>query len=193
MLIVSSGYKLRTAAPSSHEYRFQSVPTPVQHEISSPCNVDQYRPVMISNMNETLILCDYYDHDTDPSTDDCTAASFSFQMLRDAPTVHSLTSIRDGNVYYPYIDGTIKRSYRESADPLKFCVFTSTNSGHVNSDGSVYYTTSSPFVAVVGTDSLGEEWFIQRDNSLLNNFTDIILVPQSKAQQDRIYTVSGGE
>lgn len=191
MLTVTNGFKLYTAAPSSHDYHFQAVPSPVTRGITAPFSLNG-TPTMVSDMGESIRVTDYFTPGITP--DDCTQTSFSFRLLSDPQTVHSLSSAPQplyGNTYFPTIDGAAQFRSVQSWAPIKYCVFTTTQDGHVNADGTIFYTTDSPFVAILAEYADHEQRFVEQDNNLLNNFNGILLVPQSVSQQEYLYTVSG--
>ena len=191
MLIVQNGFELHTAQPTSHEYHFQAVPSPVTRNITAPFSLNG-TPTMVSDMGESIRVTDYFTPGI--TADDCTQASFSFRLLSDPQTVHSLSSAQDpryGNTYFPTIDGVTQIRSVQSWVPIKYCVFTTTQDGHVNADGTIFYTTDSPFVAILAEYADHEQRFVQKDNNLLNGFNGILLVPQSVSQQEYLYTVSG--
>lgn len=194
MLTVTNGFKLYTAAPSSHEYHFQAVPTAIVRNVTAPFNPENSPAYMMNDMNEAIWVTDYYDRSKDPTMNDCTLTAFSFRLESDPNTVHSLTSaevVSGSGIWYPVVDGVRKDRMRSYA-PLKFCVAAVGQRGHVNADGSVYYTLNQiPWVSVVYEPNPNQKTFVSNDTNLLNFASDILLLPLSVSQQEYLYTVSG--
>jgi hypothetical protein len=194
MLTVTNGFKLYTAAPSSHEYHFQSAPTAIVRNVTAPFNPGDLPPFMLNDMNEAIWVTDYYDRSKDPTMDDCTLTAFSFRLERDPNTVHSLTSaevVPGSGIWYPVVDGVRKDTMR-SYVPHKFCVATTGQRGHVNADGSVYYTLDQiPWVSAVYEVKPNQKSFVSNDINLLKGASDMLLLPLSISQQENLYTVSG--
>ena len=196
MLHIENGYKLYTSQPSNHDFRYQAVPAPVRHNITAPFDPNNAPPFMINDMNETIRIIDYYDSSTDPTMEEVTSATFSFRMLSEPQRVYTLSSAQSElypGVWFPAINGSPQTGRRGSAVPLRFCVTTTIQTGHIREDGSVYYTTDSPFVAYKGQYGNGIEWLVPRDNEILDNYNGMLLLPLSITQEDKLFTVSGGE
>lgn len=186
MLRIENGFKLYTAAPSSHDYRFQATPSPVMRSVTAPFDPSNSPPVMINDMNEPILM-------VTPTAADCTLTSFSFRILSDPQTVHSLSSAQNpnyGNAYMPTVDGDFQTRSTYSYDPFKYAIYTGNQDGHVEADGSVYYTAPQVYVAMI-VNRVGYEEFEFDVVGLLQWAYDILLVPQSVSQQEYLYTVSG--
>ena len=195
MLHIENGFKLHISAPVSHEFHFQNVPLPVTHGIAAPFDPNDDPPFMLSDMNERIRVIDYYDSSTDPTPEDCTQASFSFRRLSEPQRVYTLSSAQSDiypGVWFPAINGSPQTGRRGSAVPLRYCVTGTIQSCHIREDGTIFYTTS-PFVAYKGQYGNGTEWLVPRDNEVLRYFDDILLNPVIISQEDKLYTVSGGE
>ena len=185
MLTVTNGYKLYTAAPSSHDYRFQAMPSPVARSVTAPFNPTDSPPTLINDMGETILI-------TTPTAADCTLTSFSFRLLSDPQTVHSLSSVEaspGSSFYRPTVDGVIQTRSTYSYVPFRYAIRGS-SSGHINADGSVYYTAPHVYIRMIVDRGFGDE-FVEDVVGLLGWAHDILLVPQSISQQEYLYTVSG--
>lgn len=186
MLTVTNGYKLYTAAPSSHDYRFQAMPSPVVRSVTAPFDPSDSPPTLINDMGESILL-------SYPTAEDCTLTSFSFRLLSNPQTVHSLSSARNpnfGNAYMPTVDGNFVGRAATSRIPYRYAPYTGSPDGHVKADGTVFYTAGAIYVTFV-VDYGGGEEFKPDLVGLLHGFNDILLVPQSISQREYLYTVSG--
>lgn len=185
MLTVTNGYKLYTAAPSSHDYRFQAAPSPVMRSVTAPFDPSDSAPTLINDMGEPILI-------TTPTAADCTLTSFSFRILSDPQTVHSLSSaevVPGSSFYRPTVDGVIQTRATYSYVPFRYAIRGS-SSGHINSDGTVYYTAPQVYIYMI-VNRVGTDEFVEDMVGLLNWAHDILLVPQSISQQEYLYTVSG--
>lgn len=185
MLIVTNGYKLYTAAPSSHDYHFQAMPSPVMRRVTAPFDPSDSPPTLINDMNEPILI-------TTPTAADCTLTSFSFRLLSDPSTVHSLSSVEavpGSSFYRPTVDGAIQTRSTYSYVPFRYAI-RGASSGHINADGSVYYTAPQVYIYMI-VNRVGYEEFEEDRVGLLDWAHDILLVPQSISQQEYLYTVSG--
>lgn len=195
MLSVENGYELLVSAPISYNYHFQTTSRTVNREIITPFDPFATPKVMINDMNEQIRIVNYYDSSTDPTMDEVTKASISFRLLSEPNVVYTLSSAQSElypGVWFPAINGSPRTGHRSSAVPLRFCITTTNQTCHVRNDGSIYYTTDAPFVAIKGQYGSGIEWLIPRDNNILHNYNGILIMPQSITQEDYLYTVSGG-
>lgn len=194
MLIVQNGFELHTAQPTSHEYHFQAVPTAIVRNVTAPFNPGNSPAYMTNDMNEAIWVTDYYDRSKDPTIDDCTLAAFSYRLDRDPNTVHSLTSaevVPGSGIWYPVVDG-VRQDRMRSYVPHKFCIAATGQRGHVNADGSVYYTLDRiPWVSVVYEPTPNQKTLVSNDINLLNGASDMLLLSLSISQQENLYTVSG--
>lgn len=186
MLTVTNGFKLYTAAPSSHDYRFQATPSPVMRGVTAPLDPNDSPPTYINDMNEPILAIT-------PTAADCTRTSFSFRLLSDPQTVRSLSSAETApgsSFYRPTIDGILQTHATYSYEPFKYAIYAGGPETHVGADGSVYYTTIRAWVAFI-VNRVGYEEFKFDDVGLLDWAHDILLIPQSVSQQEYLYTVSG--
>ena len=186
MLTVTNGFKLYTAAPSSHDYRFQAAPFPVMRSVTAPLDPNDSPPTYINDMNEPILA-------TTPTAADCTRPSFSFRLLSDPQTVHSLSSappVPGGYYYQPTIDGILQTRSTYSYEPFKYAIYAGGSAAHVGADGSVYYTIGRAWIAFI-VNRIGVDEFKFDDVGLLDWAYDILLIPQSISQQEYLYTVSG--
>ena len=195
MLTVIDGYKLFTAPPSGHDYRFQAVPAPVIRGITAPFDPADDPPVMTNDMNEIVRITDFYDPTKDPTIDDCTLAAFSFRLLSDPQRVQTLSSAQNpnyGNTWFPTRNGSFVTSSVQSWAPIKYCVFTTAATAHIDADGGIFYTIGSPYVSILYEDSNHQQQFVRRNGDLLRNFDGMLMQPQGITQQEFLFSVSGG-
>lgn len=154
--------------------------------VTAPLDPNDSPPKYINDMNEPILA-------TTPTADDCTRTSFSFRLLSDPQTVHSLSSAETtpgSSFYRPTIDGNFQMRSTYSYEPFKYAIHAGGPETHVGADGSVYYTTIRAWVAFI-INRVGYEEFKFDDVGLLDHFYNILLLPQSISQQEYLYTVSG--
>ena len=193
MLVVNNGYKLYTAQPSSHDYRFQASPSPVIRNITAPFNPTDDPPYMLNDQGSKVYVTEPYDRSKDPTPAECTAGTITWREENSPQTIHTLTSgVHTDGYYYPQVDGVLwTNTARLSTIPLTYAMsHTQQNGCRVQSDGSIYYVIDDPWIAVLGINLRGEQFFRQRDN-ILSSVQKMMIAPTAWAQQDYQYTVSG--
>ena len=151
MLTVTNGFKLYTSEPSSHDYHFQAMPSPITRTITAPYDPNDNPPYLINDMGELIMKCDAYDSSTLPVAEDCKITSFSFRTLSEPTRVQTISSAKGHpaypNVYMPTVNGNWNTNTIGSWTPIKYCIYGFVQDAHINADGTIFYTVGSIYQA----------------------------------------------